>query len=243
MRHRIAGRQLSRNSSHRRNLRRNMAAALIQHEAIKTTEAKAKELRRFVEKLITLAKTRTLHARRRAKSLLQDYFQFQVRNGGRNPEEDIEDIDQTIIEKLFDVVGPRYADRPGGYTRIIRLADRRIGDGGVQVILQLVEESSSSGGKQSGSGRRGKKASKKYDAVEKATGEKSSGEGEELEVAGDDGEGEAPDDSRETEPVDNAAEEPGGAEAVDGDADVQPGDEDGSSGDDQEENKADEPAS
>lgn len=241
MRHRIAGRQLSRNSSHRRNLRRNMAAALIQHEAIKTTEAKAKELRRFIEKLITLAKTRTLHARRRAKSLLQDYFQFQVHNGGRNPEEDIEDIDQTILEKLFDVIGPRYADRPGGYTRIIRLADRRIGDGGVQVILQLVEESSSSDGKKSGSGRRGKKASKKYDAVEKATGEKRSDEA--TEAAGGDGEGETPDDGQETEPVENADEEPGGVKTADGDVEVQPGDEDGSSGDDQDENEAEEPAS
>jgi len=147
MRHRVAGKHLSRTSSHRKSLLRNMAALLVQHEAIKTTEPKARELRRYVEKLITIARKNTPHARRRARELLHDRFQIEVRNGGQNPDEDIEELDQTIVEKLFDVIVPRYADRPGGYTRIIRLADRRIGDGGRQVMLQLVEEELSSGGK------------------------------------------------------------------------------------------------
>lgn len=140
MRHRVAGRNLSRTSAHRKSLFRNMAGQLIQHESIKTTEAKAKELRRYVEKLITLAKKGTLHARRRAITLVHDQEMLVVRNGGQNPDVDIESLEQTIIQKLFNEIGPRYANRPGGYTRIIRLADKRIGDGGKQVILQLVEE-------------------------------------------------------------------------------------------------------
>ena len=131
MRHRVFGKQLSRSSSHRRALRRNLAASLIQHGAIRTTETKAKELRPFVEALITEARKGTLAARRRVISLLRD--RSMTDNTG-------EFLDKTVVQKLFDEVAPRYANRPGGYTRIIRLAERRIGDGGVQVLLQLVEE-------------------------------------------------------------------------------------------------------
>jgi large subunit ribosomal protein L17 len=138
MRHRVSGKQLSRTTSHRKALRRNMAASLIQHGAIRTTETKAKELRPFVERLITVAREGTLHARRRVLAMLQD--RDMVDNEGNLAE-------KTVVQKLFDEVAPRYASRSGGYTRIVRLADRRIGDGGVQVLFQLVEQPSAAGGK------------------------------------------------------------------------------------------------
>lgn len=107
-----------------------MAASLIQHGAIRTTEPKAKELRRFVEKLITTAKKGTLHARRLVLAQIND----------RAMADDNGDfLDKTVVQKLFDEVAPKYADRHGGYTRIIRLSERRIGDAGTQVILQLVD--------------------------------------------------------------------------------------------------------
>jgi len=155
MRHRMAGKQLSRNTSHRRALRRNMAAALIQYGAIRTTETKAKQLRRFVEKLITTAKKNTLHARRRVKAELCDRRLY---------DDDGELLEQTLVQKLFDEVAPRYAQRLGGYTRIIKLAERRIGDAGRQVLLQLVEEETPHGGGGGGS-RRKKQAAKRHDAV------------------------------------------------------------------------------
>ena len=133
MRHRVSGKQLNRTPSHRKAMRRNMAASLFQHGAIRTTEAKAKELRRFVERLITIARQGTLHARRRVIRLLQD-------RNMTNDEGELED--QAVVQKLFDEIAPRYVDRPGGYTRIIRIAERRIGDASVQVILQLVDETS-----------------------------------------------------------------------------------------------------
>ena len=107
-----------------------MAASLFEHEAIRTTEAKAKELRRFVERLITIARSGTLHARRQVISMLQDRIMV-------NQEGEV--LEKSVVQKLFDEIAPRYANRPGGYTRIIRLAERRIGDGGKQVVLQLVE--------------------------------------------------------------------------------------------------------
>jgi large subunit ribosomal protein L17 len=131
MRHRVAGRQLSRTSEHRIALRRNLAVALFEHETISTTIRKAKEVKGFAEKLITLAKKGTLAARRQAISVLNDRDIFkdeegqQVRKG-------------TIIGKLFSEIGPRYLDRKGGYTRIIHLAKRRLGDNGELVLLQLV---------------------------------------------------------------------------------------------------------
>ncbi len=136
MRHRVAGRHLSRTSEHRLALRRNLAASLFQHETISTTMEKAKEVRPFVEKLITLAKKGNLHARRRAIALL----------GNRDivSEEDGKAVRKgTVIAKLFSELGPRYLDRPGGYTRIIRLAQRRLGDNGKLVLLQLLGEGQS----------------------------------------------------------------------------------------------------
>ena len=131
MRHRVAGRRLSRTSEHRLAMRRNLVASLFEHETISTTMEKAKEVKAFAEKLITLAKKGTLSARRRAIAMLgdRDIISYEdgkaVRKG-------------TIVGKLFSELGPRYLDRPGGYTRIIRLSLRRLGDNGQLVLLQLI---------------------------------------------------------------------------------------------------------
>ena len=151
MRHRKVGKQLSRSTPHRKALRRNMAASLIQHGAIKTTAPKAKELRRFVEKIITIARRNTLHARRMVVAMMND--RDMTDNDG-------EFLDKTVVQKLFTEVAPRYANRPGGYTRIIRLSERRIGDAGSQVILQLVEEAGTAPAQEQEKGE-GKKSSRK----------------------------------------------------------------------------------
>ena len=128
MRHRVAGRKLQRTSSHRAALFRNMAAALIKHEQIATTTAKAKELRPYVEKLITLAKKGGLSNRRLAHARM---------------------LDDTQLKKLFDVVAPRYADRAGGYTRIIK-AGIRASDAAPIAIIELVDRDVEAKGQDSG---------------------------------------------------------------------------------------------
>ena len=116
MRHLKAGRRLGRNASHRRSLFRNLAMALFQHERIVTTVAKAKEARPFIEKLITLAKKNTLHARRLVLARLGTPSKASVK-----PHEDPDKADDThVIIKLFKEIAPRYADRPGGYTRVLK---------------------------------------------------------------------------------------------------------------------------
>lgn len=132
MRHRVAGKHLSRTSAHRRALRRNLAASLFEHGTIETTRQKAKFVRPFAEKLITLAKNPSLHNRRRAIALLQNRDICKVEN-----DEPVKT--GTVIQKLFEEIGPRFAERPGGYTRIIRSPFRRIGDNGELVWLQLVD--------------------------------------------------------------------------------------------------------
>ena len=144
MRHRVAGRHLGRTSSHRLALRRNMVASLFEHETISTTLPKAKEVRGFAEKLITLAKKGTLASRRRAIALLNNRAIYRDEDG-KNVKVG------TVIGKLFSEIGPRYLDRPGGYTRIIKLSKRRLGDNGQLVLLQLV------GQEESASGDEGKK--------------------------------------------------------------------------------------
>jgi len=131
MRHRVAGRRLSRTSEHRLAMRRNLVASLFEHETISTTIEKAKEVKAFAEKLITLAKKGTLSARRRAIAMLgnRDIISLEEGKSVRKG---------TIIGKLFSEIGPRYLDRPGGYTRIIRLSLRRLGDNGRLVLLQLI---------------------------------------------------------------------------------------------------------
>ena len=131
MRHRIAGRKLNRTREHRLAMRRNLVSSLFEHETVSTTMPKAKEVRSFAEKLITLAKKGSLAARRRAIAMLNDRAIYK--------EEDGQNVKMgTVIGKLFSEIGPRYLDRPGGYTRIIRLAKRRLGDNGRVVLLQLV---------------------------------------------------------------------------------------------------------
>jgi large subunit ribosomal protein L17 len=170
MRHRNSGRQLSRNTSHRKALRRNMAASLFEHGTVKTTEAKAKELRPFVEHLITVARKGTLAARRQVIAELQDRYMADKEHEG-------ELLDKTVVQKLFDEIAPKYADRPGGYTRIIRLSERRLGDGGQQVLLQLVEvakaepESPAKGGS-----RRARRRARLHAAAEKAAQEQEDSE-------------------------------------------------------------------
>jgi large subunit ribosomal protein L17 len=117
MRHQLSGRQLSRNSAHRKALMRNMCAALIRAETIRTTLPKAKELRRVVEPLITLGKTDSQPGRRRAWITLRD---------------------DALVVKLFEDIGPRYRSRPGGYTRILKMGPRP-GDSAPMALMQLVE--------------------------------------------------------------------------------------------------------
>jgi large subunit ribosomal protein L17 len=117
MRHRNSGRQLSRNSSHRHAMLRNMATSLLRHETIRTTVPKAKELRRVVEPLITLAKVDSLAKRRLALSRLRD---------------------ESVVEKLFVDLGPRFKARAGGYTRILKM-EPRPGDSADMALMLLVE--------------------------------------------------------------------------------------------------------
>ena len=117
MRHRKSGRQLNRNSSHRRAMFRNMSASLLRHEVIRTTLPKARELRRVVEPLITLAKKDGVAQRRRAFDRLRD---------------------KEAVGKLFNELGPRYQNRPGGYLRILKLGPRP-GDAAPMALVELVE--------------------------------------------------------------------------------------------------------
>jgi large subunit ribosomal protein L17 len=128
-------------------MRRNLVASLIQHETISTTIEKAKEVKPFAEKLITLAKKGTLSARRQAIALLGNRDIIDYEDGAAVKK-------GTVIGKLFSELGPRYLDRPGGYTRIIRLSLRRLGDNGQLVLLQLI-------GADESSERKSKKRSRK----------------------------------------------------------------------------------
>jgi large subunit ribosomal protein L17 len=132
-RHMIRGRQLSRDTEHRKALRRNLVQSLFENGKVRTTLPKAKEVRAFAERLITLARTGTLTARRRVISALQDR---------RLVDQDQEFTGQTVVQKLFSDIAPKFKDRAGGYTRIIKTADYRIGDGGSIVLLQLLTEES-----------------------------------------------------------------------------------------------------
>jgi len=131
MRHKVVGRRLSVTPSHRLAILRNLSQSLIEHGQIKTTLPKAKELVRFVEPLITLARKNTLHARRLVISRLNDRFMA-------DPGDPEMLADDTVVQKLFKVVGPHFKDRDGGYTRIVKTAQWRIGDAGDWVVVQLV---------------------------------------------------------------------------------------------------------
>src|SRR6516162_4747274 len=135
MRHRKASRKLGRNATHRLALYRNLAMALFRHERIITTLEKAKAVRPFVEKLITLAKQGDLHARRLAIARLGPMYTAEVKPG-----DDDKADHRRIITKLFSDLGPRFKDRPGGYTRIIKRHERRLGDAGETAYLELLKE-------------------------------------------------------------------------------------------------------
>ena len=128
MRHRMRGRKLNRTSQHRKAMFSNMAAALIKHEQIKTTLPKAKELRPIVDKLITLGKKGRLHDRRRAFAFLRD---------------------DDMTAKLFETLGPRYQERNGGYTRVLK-AGHRYGDSAPMAVIELVDRDEDAKGQDSG---------------------------------------------------------------------------------------------
>ena len=125
MRHKIAHRKLNRTASHRKAMFANMSSSLVEHEQIVTTLPKAKELRPFVEKLVTLAKKGDLNSRRIAIARMRN---------------------KTQAKKLFDVLGPRYADRPGGYIRILK-AGFRYGDNAPMAVIEFVDRDESAKGK------------------------------------------------------------------------------------------------
>lgn len=172
MNHRISQRKLNRTSSHRRAMQRNLAHSLFEHGRIRTTLPKAKDLRPFAERLITLAKRARqgdLNARRQLHKLMGDRSlipadhrdayadlsdakrrQVMVSRSGRRHRTGaskgrLDFTAESITHRLIETVAPRYQDRPGGYTRIIRLADRRVGDQSYLVLLQLVGDEESPG--------------------------------------------------------------------------------------------------
>ena len=118
MRHNKSGRRLGRKPDHRQHMMRNMVTSFFEHEKITTTDTRAKELRKVVDKMITLGKRGDLHARRQALQVIRD---------------------RQVVGKLFEMIAPRYTERPGGYTRIIKLANR-LGDNAPMAIIELVEE-------------------------------------------------------------------------------------------------------
>ena len=141
MRHKVHGRKLGRDTGHRNALRKNMIAELICYEQITTTEAKARMLRPAAEKIITLAKrgiargsedpAREVHARRLAAARISRYRDVRDEDG------DVQEVD--VVQKLFNEIAPRYADRPGGYTRMVKIG-KRPGDNADMAMLMLVDE-------------------------------------------------------------------------------------------------------
>lgn len=125
MRHRVAGKKLSRSPAHRRALFRNLVTELLDHEIVRTTDAKAKELRRWGDRMITLGKRGTLHARRQAASLIQS---------------------AAVVQKLFGELAGRYGSRAGGYTRVVKLG-QRMGDAARMAIVELVDRPGGDEGK------------------------------------------------------------------------------------------------
>lgn len=151
--HGIRGRQLSVDTEHRKAIRRNLVQSLFEHGQVKTTYPKAKEVRSMAEKLITLAKVGTLTSRRRAISILNDR---------RLVDKEQEFTGQSVIQKLFSEIAPKFLGRNGGYTRVIKTPKYRIGDAASIVILQLVTEGQApSGAARKAAGLRRKRAEKR----------------------------------------------------------------------------------
>ena len=145
MRHLKSGRQLSRNSAHRWALVRNMITELLREEKIRTTDPKAKELRRWADRVITLGKRGSLHARRQALGIVQD---------------------KAVVRKLFDTIAPRFKDWPGGYTRIIKLGIRR-GDAAQMSLIELVGAEGEKEARKTGEkkGRRARRRQRQQEAA------------------------------------------------------------------------------
>ena len=131
MRHMVRGRQLSRDTEHRKSLRRSLVQSLFEHGKIRTTLPKAQEVKGLAEKLITLARENNLTARRRVISILRDR---------RLVDEEQEFTGKTVVQRLFEEVAPKFAGKSGGYTRITKLPVHRIGDGGSLVLLSLTTD-------------------------------------------------------------------------------------------------------
>jgi len=176
--HMLRGRQLSRDTEHRKALRRNLCQSLFEHGKVRTTLPKAKEMRAMAERLITLAKDGVaaagrndedgkrlaLRARRRVISTLQDR-----RLVDENQDFIEEGPTRTIVQKLFNDIAPQFADRAGGYTRIIKLSDYRIGDAASLVLLQLLtEKSAPRGTARRSAGLRRKRNERKHQFASKA---------------------------------------------------------------------------
>jgi large subunit ribosomal protein L17 len=146
MRHLKSGRKLNRTSSHRWALIRNLVTALLRDEKIRTTDPKAKELRRWADRVITLGKQGGLHARRQALGIVRD---------------------RAVVRKLFDTIAPRFKDRPGGYTRIVKIGHRR-GDGAPLSLIELVAGGEAEG--QASSTGEKKRRRRRRKPAEEATG-------------------------------------------------------------------------
>ncbi|MCE0483546.1 MAG: 50S ribosomal protein L17 [Methylacidiphilales bacterium] len=168
----IRGRQLSRDTEHRIAMRRNLVQSLFEHGKVRTTLPKAKEVQAMAERLITLARKGTLTARRRVIATLNDR---------RLVDDEQEFTGQSVVQKLFTDIAPNFADRPGGYSRIIKLQDYRIGDAASLVLLQLLtEESGPRGTARRSAGLRRKRNERLHrfatNALKKAKPESSSSE-------------------------------------------------------------------
>jgi len=152
--HMIRGRQLSVDSEHRKAIRRNLVQSLFEHGKVRTTLPKALEVKGFAEKMITLAKVGDLNSRRRVIAALRDR---------RLVDDEQEFTGQTVVQKLFTDIAPKFKDRAGGYTRIIKTADYRIGDAGSIVLLQLLsEEAAPRGNARRSAGLRRKRNEKRH---------------------------------------------------------------------------------
>lgn len=142
MRHKKDTRKLGRNTSHRRCLMANMLKSLIENESIETTVAKAKVMRRFADKMVTLAKKNTLAARRKAIATMMISFNAltpKEARAARNGNTKAYNGDRKVIDKLFSILGPRFAEREGGYTRVVK-GRRRQGDNAPTCVLQYLSE-------------------------------------------------------------------------------------------------------
>ena len=182
MRHQIKGRKLGKNSAHRKAMMRNMVTSLLDHEKIETTEIKAKELRRHAEKIITLGKKGTLHARRLALEVVRD---------------------REVVKKVFDELAQRYSERQGGYTRIIKLVPRK-GDNSPMSIIELVTEPVKGKKKGKPTRRRRAKAKSKTTDAAVSTEKKTEPKAEEETVKAEEAEVKEPE-AEKTESVDETA--------------------------------------